>query len=224
MPTPCPYRTRLQRTQHGHKLLAQVEKRLGQRLRFVRGTKSEYDPNERVIQIGPQSIFRKFGFDSSWKNHLLFHEFGHAVIDAFLDKFDRSAERRIFGGMTTRRYYEKFAKQVWNGGTKILARSSTSLYGKVHPEEAWAEAFSFVMANVDESDETGEVLEQLAYVDWVIENIVKERKTWGRFEMPTVPVECECGEVFDLECRKGTSTRGWEVDCPACDDTLVLDC
>jgi hypothetical protein len=221
--TLCPYRSRIRRAKNGRKLLAEVEKRLGQRLRFVRGTESEYDPNERVIQIGPQSLFRKLRLDFSWKNHLLFHEFGHAVIDAFRDKFDRSAERRIFGGLTSGRYPENNFERALKGGVEAVTRSSTTFYGKTHAEEAWAEAFSFVLANVADNKESEKVIQQLAYADWVIENIVKERKSWGRFKMPTTPVECECGEIFDLECRSGSDTRGWEVDCPACEDTLVLD-
>ncbi len=223
MPTPCPYRSRIIRTKYGRKLLTQIEKRLGQRLRFVRGIESEYDPNEAIIRIGPQSRFRKRGFDYHWTHHLLFHELGHALIDAFRDQFDRAAERRFFGGSTSARYEDNILMRLARRGLRNLSKPSVTLYGRTHAEESWAEAFSFVMANVDDRKESEEVISQLAYVDWVIENVVKERKNWGRFKMPTTPVECECGEVFELECRKGRDTRGWEVDCPACDDTLVLE-
>ncbi len=222
MPKPCPYRSRIQKAKHGRKLLAETEKRLGTRIRFVRGAESEFDPNEYIIRIGPQSKFRKYGIDSHWTNHLLFHEFGHAVIEAFRDQFDHAAERKVFVGRTSSHYPEGFLDRLASIDSKTYSRKSVTWYGKLHPEEAWAEAFSFVFGNVDDSAEPEEVIQQLAYVDWVIENIVRGKTRWGRFEMPTIPVECECGEVFDLECRKSSDTRGWEVDCPDCDDTLIL--
>jgi hypothetical protein len=162
MPKPCPYRSRIQKAKHGRKLLAETEKRLGIRIRFVRGAESEFDPNECIIRIGPQSKFRKKGIVNHWTNHLLFHEFGHAVIEAFRDQFDHAAERKVFGGLTSSPYPEGFLERAMSIGLNTFSGNSVTLYGHHHPEEAWAESFSFVFGNVDDSDEPEEVIQQLA--------------------------------------------------------------
>jgi hypothetical protein len=76
---------------------------------------------------------------------------------------------------------------------------------------------------VEAQDENAEVLTQLCYVDWVLDNVVSGKKRWGRFEQPTTEVECdECNTCFWLEYRPATSSRDWEVDCPSCDELLEL--
>ena len=217
------YRSRIGNTPLGRELLKHTEVRLREKIRFVRSDESEFDPNEKLIKIGPISSFRKIGLDATWTNHLLFHEFGHAVAEAFRERFDRKAERKHFAGLTTSHYESRTVDRILRNPWKTINRSSVTNYGKTHPEEAWAEAFSFVLANVDDSGEPPEVIAQLAFVDWAIDNIISGRKKWGRFKIPTVEVECECGCTFDLECRSNCETKGWEVDCPDCGETLIIE-
>jgi hypothetical protein len=180
---------------------------------------SEFDPNTFIIAIGKNGIFSRF-FDYTWENRLIYHELGHAVWEVFHKKFDKRAYSKAFTG----EIYEEYPEGLWDSIVKIITdgREAVTLYGKKSPEEAFAEAFSFCLANVDDSEENPVVIEQLAYIDWVLENIEKRRKIWGKFVMPTVEVRCRhCLSTLDLLTRNDTVTTGWRIDCPECGKTFL---
>ncbi len=179
---------------------------------------SEYDPNTFCIKIGKQR-----GIGTTWKDRLLFHEIGHAVIDTTWTNFDKASFKRIFKGLPQNPYQECVLMNYFSD-TTFITRPSITFYGKSHPEEAWAEAFSFALANVDDSSENHEVVEQLSYADYVIRNLINNKRTWGRFIMPTSTVHCpHCGNKNEFYSRGETSsTLNWVIECNHCQECMTL--
>jgi hypothetical protein len=203
-------------------ILLAIEKRLRARIQFERfeGT-SEWDPNENVIRVGAGSwteVFRLFN-GGDWEQRLLFHELGHAFLDTFKTKIDRKAFREIFNGPPTK--YSAEAADVIIGALK--GNVSVTRYGRSHPEEAFAEAFSYAVCNVEDSDLDEDQIRQLAYVDWMIECIKKRKSYWGRYRDYSCEIDCEeCGDTIVLTpCRLDLDITGWEFDCPHCGEELV---
>ena len=219
-------RAALFRNTQARKIVLALEKVARRRLRVEATDEiSEFDPNDFTIRIGPRSWISRMG-NWTWPNRLLYHELGHAVTDVFYQRFDRRAFGRLFVGPATKRYREGkewVTKTNFKEKRDMLRRPSVTAYGKLHPDEAWAEAFSFALGNVDDRVEDAAVIRQLAYADWIIENIVSGARSWGSFQMPTSEVDCtHCGCTFDFEDRHDRSSHGWCVECPRCHEDSVL--
>jgi hypothetical protein len=179
---------------------------------------SEYDPNEFSIRIGKQR-----GFGKIWKDRLILHEVGHAVIDTVWSKFDRSEFKRIFKGSSKKPYQANVLLNFLHDRSSYF-RPSLTVYGKCHPEESWAEAFSFALANIEDSSESHKVIEQLAYADYVIRNLIGGKKRWGQFLMPTSTARCPtCLKCSNFYSRgSNSSTENWEIRCQHCSENLML--
>lgn len=212
----------LVRNPRARKILRRVEKSWGKKLRISRGVESFYDPDTGDISVAPVSVFALMVGDH-WPNCIAFHELAHAVIDQFWDKFDQDAFKKIFHGSPRFRYHEDIMPRVFTDVQRVMDRPSVTWYGKTHPEEAWAEAFSFALAEVDDREEDGQVIAQLAYCDWVIDHLVKGRARWGKFRQPEVDLDCPvCERSFALPCRVPTETKGWEGHCPYCEEQFEV--
>lgn len=218
------YRQQIMRNSLGAMALRRVEAKLKHRIEFkATDGDSEWDEDENVISINrrsPGTLLTLLN-GGSWRGRIVFHELGHAVISAFWSKMDQGAFRRIYDGIPNHNYPEGVRARVKAliGG---IGKTAVTRYGKMHADEAWAEAFSHVVCNVEDHELDPEQIEQLAYVDWVLENLESNKRSWGKFKGYTQEVECaECGEDFDVDCRRDGDMRGWTIDCPECGETLV---
>jgi hypothetical protein len=161
------------------KVLRAVEARGGRKIQcYLSPDGSGWNVADFVIAFGPRVYGARY--DSHWKHRIPYHELGHAMIDMFYPDFDKKAYREIFhGGRKTYRVgwdsWKRNPVENWN-------RPSITAYGKTHPEEAWAEAFSFALTGYDCSDEKGAVIRQIEYANWVIGNVVSRKRSWGKFE------------------------------------------
>ena len=200
-----------------------LEKREGRSLLWKHGA-NVYEPDEFVISLsGKPNWVRKWA-DWSWPGQLEFHELGHAVFDVYGSKFDRTRFKQIFGGSFARKYTRPWL-HLLRDPKGVARRSAASIYAKHHPEEAWAEAFSFALAGINERYESSDVINQLAYADWVIDNIISGRRRWGSFQGSSEEGECwKCHNDFRFDTRRESDTTGWELECPnsKCRATMIV--
>lgn len=203
-------------------VLRAIETELGTKIQFeyFDGT-SEWDPNENVIRLGKGSwtdMFRIFN-GGDWKQRLLFHELGHAFLDTFKSKVDRASFRRIFNGPPTN--YSADVGDVVMG--QLNGNVSVTRYGKSHPEEAFAEAFSYAVCNIEDFDLDDDQIRQLAYVDWMVDCIKRKKARWGKYRDYSCEIDCpECGLTLELTpCRLDLDIKGWEFPCTHCGEDLV---
>ena len=204
-------------------VLRAIERRQIKKIEFVqtKGT-SEWRPDENIIAVSrePRFSIAHFFNGRNWPDRLLFHELGHAFLDTFKDKIDRKKFRQIFNGPPIK--YDAGGGAILTGLLK--GNVAVTRYGKAHPEEAFAEAFSFVICNVEDIDLDEKQIQQLSYVDWVLGCLRREKRRWGTYRDYFCEVECsECGDVFDLgPCRRNLDVRGWEAKCPNCEETVEI--
>ena len=216
------FRSELKKNPTAYKLLLAVERKARKKIKFVTGP-NEFDPNILQISIsGGATFWGTLGLGRNWKGRILLHELGHAVIDAYWDDFDQRSFKRIFNGSPGAYYPTGLARIKAIANESFSKKTSVTRYGKHHAEEAWAEAFSHVLNNVEDADLDAKQIRQLAYVDWVVEKILRKKTSWGKYTDFEVEVVCpECMETFGFgPCRLDLDIDGWDVDCPYCQEHL----
>ena len=171
------FKQRLQKHDRGGRILSEIEKSTGKKLKIERSDDwSEYDPDAFEIRVGSES----WG-EMTWPNRILFHGFGHAVLDCYWAKFDQEAFEKLFLGKPSLARAKGTPKLYSDASTRFV-RPSVTEYGRSASEEAWAEAFSFVMSGRESKGLPEEVVAQLEFALWVIQNIEEKRGAWGKFQ------------------------------------------
>ena len=170
------FKQRIQKHSRCGRILSEIEKTTGKELKVERSDDwSEYDPDTFEIRVGSES------WGESWPNRILFHGFGHAVLDSYWAKFDQAAFEKLFLGKPSLAR-AKGAPRLYSDSSATLVRPSVTGYGRSAAEEAWAEAFSFLMSGREPEGLSEEVMAQLEFAQWVIQNIEEKRAAWGKFK------------------------------------------
>jgi len=201
-------------------ILLAIEKKAGRKIKFINTNEiSTFDMNAFEIAVNPNENLLKVWLNGgTFSNRLLFHELGHAFLDVFIDKIDKNQFRAIFG-----KYSGYNVKKLEVMKAYFSDKEAVSAYGRVHGQEAFAEAFAHVVCNVDDSTYSHKVIRQLAFIDWMIECVTHSKRKWGKYRDYSLDIQCnECGEDFRLSpCRLDRDISNWEFDCPYCGEALA---
>lgn len=208
-------------------VLKSIETELGEKIHFYTHKDTSYwcEFDEKpaiVIDRRSKSFAQKYLNGGYWPHRLLFHELGHAFLDTFHYKSDKGMFRKLFGkygGYS----YGTFDSIVDTIAGNLKGTPSVTRYGRTHGQEAFAEAFSFVMAGIDDRDEKPEVVAQLAFVDWMTDCVRHKKRNWGKYKGYCAIVQCaECSKDFSLDgCRISLDIKSWEIECPYCETEII---
>ena len=210
------------------RVLSAVEKERDEKINFYSHLDTSYwgdvGANSAIVLDRRRVILKSAYLNGcDWPHRLLFHELGHAFLDTFYHKTDQRMFRKLFGT------YNDYPKEGWGRPAfaavvgNLMSKPSVTRYGRMHGQESFAEAFSWVVCNIDDSDLNPEVIDQLAFVDWMIECVRHKKRSWGEFNGFSVEIKCaECNKDFRLDgCRQGRDIKNWEIECPHCETEII---